>query len=299
MAYDEMTFALSLHIDPDLISRVQEIPEDCIFIEGLKARSQGWTFRYDFTERFGFDECGTVRAVDGYTVIEFVLPEAKYSDDVCSECQGTGIKRISFEDRPCYFCKGLGEELISTGTMRHAICLTTYALFWLLESALINGGRERYEQHAVYVSSVISQPGGMAFAGGVSVEFMAAITELYAELVSKPPESDRGTRAPSFEFDQAESAMVSAWLHMSLSDSDRLVHEMRAELYENGRVYVECPGQNGCSVYTSSQGMPVYFSNGQNMDSHNVDSTMQQLALMIGFAKVYEEVVKKIPQRSD
>ena len=288
LAYDAEQHALVVYINSTLQKPLQDIFGDNNIIPKRLEQNPSYSYNPNLLETPGFNSCGIASEEKDFLKISFPIPKAQYTNEPCSECSGTG-KYVHDDSRDCYFCKGEGREIFYGKTERDCICLTLNLLFQCLDFLMINNQIENFEQHAMLVTCVIGGRGGMGVGGYLSKEFTDALSrmyvELYAELEQKP------VRNPAFVFD-AQKSMVDIWVHMHIDcKAETITFDNRAILNLDGKFYIECLGENGCSLYTTS-GPNLYFDEGSVMGDHNVDSAIQQLTLLVGFAKMYEEVIE-------
>ncbi len=291
ISYDTTAYALVFHIHAKLAEEVRKLPEDNLLAESYREKFPECTFEPDCTKAFGLDNCSLQAGRDGeYLKLIFPLPKAVLLDSPCERCEGTGIRLGS----KCFYCEGTGKQADEKNKERLLICHSIHILLRYLEMPIWNKQLD-LDQHFLLVTAMGSDPGHKGIGGGVSEAFVAATRKLYDETCLMFPDAGHAGRQPDFVFDEAEEAMTDAWCHMHISSDrkDRAKIGNRAVLKPEGHIYIECPGVNGCSLYTSTS-IPYFFDDGYPLSDHNVDGTVQQLTLLVGFAKACEEIVKHL-----
>lgn len=289
VAYDASTYTLIVRIHETLADPLQDRIKQSVLIPHLQKKLPDIPFEPLITSGFGFAACSEYMPVRaGFVSLAFQIPKVAYTDMPCLDCKGTGHASFPNEEMPCYFCKGKKKEIEYGKEKRFAICQTLYLLFRHLEYAL-TPLRNTYGQHAVLVT-LADGHGHMGVGGGISRSLFNAGAILFGIWRSTCPleyQDSWGVR-----FAEAEACMARLWQRMNLTVNETVSRsENCALLHVDGHFYIQCPGENGCSLSTMRSGPSYYFEAGVSMGEHNVDNTIQQLTLLAGFAKVYETLM--------
>ncbi len=293
LSYDTQTFTVSIHIHISLMDFLQKIEPDNRLTNYIQNQNPELSLETNFKKNFGFGNCSNnLGRIDDCIVYAFQIPTMEYSNNPCTWCRGKGYQ-YDDKQRICPSCKGTKNEKLNKGSERWAICLTLSTLFRYLEYALSDvrqSGNEYAEQHVMLASNTEQRQGGMAIGGGISKDFFESCCKLYKDTLAKNLPEEPNKHPPIFIFEKAQEAMVHLWMHMNLTTEDsRIRHYTKALLKERGHFYIECQGENSCCIYTSDS-LSYFFDEGKPLCDHNIDSTMQQLTLLVGLIMVYTEV---------
>jgi hypothetical protein len=290
LSYRKENHELSIHIHEKLIAVFPSINPKNHLVERLSQFTK--IFEPDIAKNFGFDNCSANCGVrDGYQIFSFLIPsDYEITEEVCEKCQGSGK---DFLEHLCYECGGTQKKRISLYDKIFAISATLSLLFGYLEYVLDQDGLKIFfDQEIILASTVVNQVSGMDLMGGVSSSFSEKCKHCYdLENTSGPEEKASGKRVLSYKAEEAIGDLLDHFAGKELSRSDK--YDIRAEVNARGGFVVQCPGVNGCHIYTQSSGLPYFFEDGKSICDHNIDNGNQQLMLLVGFTVLYDEVVHK------
>ena len=268
----------------------------------------------NFKKFHGFNSCGEVEGIFGnFLKISFRLaPMYTISKKKCEDCKGTGKNK----DYPhykwdCFRCHGLGKELESDRTSLKAVIYTLSLLLYLLDAYdsiyLEEDNKKGYEvfeekykqQMYVLKTCVDGEMNGHALGGSGS----GFLKKKVGEYFSRGKTADKAYTSvggPYVAFEKTIEMMREAYKFLSvkpkLKDSAMGFDHIGAEGKEDGRFHLQTEGTNSCSLYADHIGIHTNWFKGSKeeqgypLSCHNVDTSFQQMILLIGLAGVTEEV---------
>lgn len=293
LSYDQNSHSINIHIHQNLIPSFQTVNPENLYLRYRTQLMRNASLESDIQKNFGFRNCSVAKGIiDDYVVLSFPIPPTAFTDNPCEECEGTGTSKHD-ETRTCYFCKGTKKQKQYRDLEWYAICVTLSLLFaYLLAFLSDEETLHSFDQHIMLFTSVENSPGRMGIGGSVSRMFLEYG---YAYFTHYKEDEERFWKALSqgrVECLEALSAMTDLWGYMNGTPIGQQKTDFRASIQENGYFYVEVPGQNGCTAAVSDHGPSGFFwDGGKSIHEHNVDSSQQQLVLLVGVLMIHNEII--------
>ncbi len=252
-----------------------------------------------FTEKFGFNDASINSGIkDGF--LEFVIPipaQTLVKNEPCRECNGSGKNYLG--ERKCFSCNGTKLNRISNTLSVRSTVATLYLLLRYLDFTFSNFS-EKNEKNKIKIPQdillSISMESGQCkggVAGGFSSEIDEKSKKLFQDLKIKEPYnfSEKAIGGPLVYLEKVHNDMVSFYGHMygrPVSESESRC-EFNASIKEDGRIYLQTIGVNGCSVYHERSGFGNMLD-GLTLTCHNIDYYLQELTLLVGVISYYQMV---------
>lgn len=272
--YDPPSRTLQIKINPACIPVLQNIPTENICIQYCKKNLGFVDFEPDIEKNFGFHNCCINNGiVNGLLSLSFpITAKLTISKKKCFACHG---KKKDWNNDPCYFCRGTGKELDRENNI-HAICATLYVLMRYLNWQCIANEKTIIPENRWGLQDIFLELDPTAGIGGeCSKEFFERIKEI-------PDDAEKDRQREMFELNNYLDGKEQ-FPAFKLYNKE---YDFRSEIKSTGRIYVEVPGQNGCSIHMA-------HGSDTEITCHNVDTPYQQIGLIVGFALITNEFYTK------
>jgi hypothetical protein len=265
---------LVLRVHKDFANIATIVEEDLPIVSYFMKEFRFSSWKGDIKKDFGFDNALKYKG-DKDDFVEFFIPIPKvkeYINEPCRYCQGRKFDTI-INDK-CGFCEGTGKEHVMNWKSAQAISASLNVFFTL---ACYPEARTsaKFPQLMTIQLSTRHDLNGSALGGEFSVSFCRWLNSFKGRFV----------------FPKAVKAMQKAAKKM-FGSIDNEGFGFRAGI-EDGGVSINVPG-NACGIYGARD---YSFENreiGGKFESHNVDTPMQQLEILIGLATLHDYARKKI-----
>jgi hypothetical protein len=312
--FDLVTKTFAVFINKECIPNLTELAANNRLLPIYKEKFPGRPYIATFERFHGFNSCGEVEGIFGnFLKLSFRLaPMYTITKRKCEDCKGTGKnKDYPYYKWDCYSCHGLGKELESDWTSLKAVINTLSLLLRLLDAYdaiyLEEDGRKGYEvfeekykqQMYVLKTCVDGEMNGHALGGSGSGFLKKKVAEYFAR-EKKANKSYEQIGGPYVAFEKAFSMMREAYKFLSvkpkLKDRAMGFDHISAVCQKDGHFHLQTEGTNSCSLYADHRGMHSWFKGseeeqGYPLHCHNVDTSFQQMILLIGLAGITEEVL--------
>ena len=274
----EKSLVLSVH--RDFINNEGNIKSDAPivahFMEEFGFKSFSGDFSSDF---FGFDQ-SLKRIGECSEFVDFLakIPATeRKTGKKCEYCHGSGKDRIRYGEK-CGHCNGRCYEIANEVGKIQALS-ASFNLFFSFACLPDKETTSRLPQ-LIRVSTVIGHNENRFFVG-IGGEYSRAICKW---LGSYPKNTD---------IEEMVSAMKSAWGKMMPYRSSRYEYGlMEASLpYGNGWLNIQCPGDR-CGL--NPLGGYVKDGEGYDFGDNNVDTTAQQITLLVSLAALHDKARKEM-----
>ena len=263
-----------------------------------------------FKTTHGFNDCGKIDGMFGnFLKISFKLnPVYIVTKKKCKECNGTGKNlRYTEYNWDCGSCHGLKKELENNQTPLRATVNTLSLLLALLDCyhAIYEeeqSPRDGAYKHQMYIirTCVDREMNGHALGGGGSGFLKKQVAQYFAH-GEAGGKSYEGIGGPYVTFETALKMMRDAYRFIYVKpktkDSDMGFDHIDAVSKADGFFHLQTEGTNSCSLYSDHHGMNPYWYKGDKeergypLSCHNVDTSFQQMILIIGLAGLTEEII--------
>jgi hypothetical protein len=295
--YDSERFTFVFEINPACIEWFPKVNPENLALRYAKDRLGCTNIETDITKGFGVQGASLYKGIeDNKAILEFAIQsKATITEAVCTECEGTKNSKWAVDLRPCYHCRAIGFEIDFQNNLRDvAISLRTLFKYLNWFSIMNDEMDEKLRtcaygrtQH-IFIENEINtgHDGSMAGAGigGYCSEEFLETMKTHARSME---------RKRSVQMFELEKYIESRALFPNINFYETESH-FRCEVNEDGGFYIEVPGQNGCSFYTSGRGRGE-----KEITCHNVDRVHQQIGLLSGFgllSKIFYEHQKTSPR---
>lgn len=270
--------ALALRLHSDFIQKALVMTPDTHLVKVLSEDLNLKAFSGDYNKDLGFEGIfknkGEKEKFIEYT---FPLPQVrKESEEKCTWCNGSG--EDSYGDRECFMCSGTGHGFIIDYRETIAASATLTALTKLLKS---------WEWDNKNTSASLPQ---LLTVGTITKLDMHG-GSLWGE-VSSPLRHWLSLHSGHDSIPEATQAMMAAHDKMfTLRDFDK--HAFKLMVWEDGALMMDCPG-NACGIHPDHHFRGE--GEGYEFNCHNVDSSAQQLTLLVGLAAIHDKARKELAQ---
>lgn len=261
---------LILRIHKEIINSkeasLQKSPIVRDFLDKLKLPE----FKEDFSKEIGFGGAFKfIREVDELAEFSVEIPQVKTkTNNKCKDCKGTGKRGERFGYDECLFCEGTGYKYAMNWNDVTAISASiTVIMMWLQYPDIDTTAKNSQ----LLTLQTITQNGmhGGSLSGDISIP-MKRILESYLGEV---------------KFTEIIDAMKVCYDRMGLlRDYDQ--YSFNAYI-NKGRFVINIPG-DACGLHPSD--WYDHKEQGYEFSCHNVDSSIQQLLLIFGLAKLHDIV---------
>ena len=272
--------AILLKVHKDFIASIKPISEDAYIVKSLKEEFKFKSFVGSFGGNFGFDNA-FIRAGEKGNFVEFVvkIPRVKkWTNEKCSNCQGSGKEMFVGSRRDCLYCEGTGEERVFDWQPAYAISASFTVFTGLTRFPKIETSAPFPQLLTVKTITGREQHGG-SLGGEYSIPCVNWLASLFGT----------GPIIP-----EMISAMKIAYNRMlGLRKFDQF-HFHASVDYKGGWLNVSCPG-NACGLNpVHGAGYDMDRGLGYKFDCHNVDTPMQQITLLASLAALHDRARKEL-----
>ncbi len=282
LSYHEKRKALCFLINSLYLEQINAIWPENLIIKQYD-NLQDFKFEANIEKNFGFNNCSVNRGItNGLLCLEFpIKPSFYFGTEECTHCEGTG--EYEFGDGVCYDCRGTGKETIqsfSTRDSAHSIYVLIRYLNSIASEAMDTITQQKDDRpitqsQLLYVQTFCAaEMNGHPIGSAVSHLFVKSIFSQNTKIIAE----------------KVEQAMIKA---------DQVIcNEKNTPKYKRGSrdyefncwirddyqsVHIQVPGTNDCCIHIDNEG---------ELTCHNVDSSTQQLELLIGLAVICDFVMR-------
>lgn len=274
LSWDEKIPAIILRIHKEFIENLRIDLQNHYMARSLMEKFKFSEFASDFNGDVGFNKVFK-RQGERDNFIEFLIKipsSEKGIKEVCYSCKGSGKDKYSGEE--CFFCDGTGQKFIRDWSQAY----TVSASFTFFSAFLQFPEKETsasFSQLMTIQTITAREMHGGSLSGEVSFLFKRWLMSLGDDDVELP---------------EVNNAMQIAYKKMyELTDYER--HSFYALKRGIGRFITSCPG-NACGLnpenWYDDQDKGYHFS------CHNVDTSLQQITLLTGLAKLHDMARREI-----
>jgi len=231
---------------------------------------------------FGFNQCcRKIGEKNDFWIFEIPIPKIKkQTNEACQYCNGTG-KSEYFSNRKCLACAGSGVEIAMDWKKIEAIS-ASLVVFFNLAMLRCEKGKEtdcKFLQLLLINTMLQKDMHGGSLGGDYSVPLVNFLRSF----------------APDTEITEMKDAMISAHRKMFGKNDKYAIYEMGAKVaYENGWLNVSCPG-SACGLHPADSWLKK--GEGYKFSCHNVDTSAQQITLIVGLAALCDKYRKEVENR--
>jgi hypothetical protein len=255
----------------------EKIPAEAPIIKHFQKQFNLDEFKLDWDESIGFGGCLKHRGrVNNFLELKLDVPQVEiWNGKECRFCQGTGKDSVFEDGSVCRYCYGQGKEREVQWRVIRGISATLTILSAFLSFSEVDAQSDT-KQLMTINTACENDFGG----GGVSGAFSVCMVNWMAS-------REQGTVKDMVE------AMKAAWARMFIREKNSLAnYSFRASLeHGNGWLNVSCPG-NASGL--NPDHVSTFENRGYQWGPHNVDSPMQQLALIAGLAALHDLARKEM-----
>ena len=274
--------SIILRVHKDFVKTTRVIPDDAPIAKNFMEKFKFSKFTGDLKKSFGFDDAFVFRGENG-DFFEFFVPVPEVKKDTgkkCSNCDGTGIDAIMKEfdeNRKCGFCDGTGKDHFFDWRPAQAVSASFNVFFSLARYPDSETSSPLPQLMVIDVVTDHDLHGG-SLGGEFSIPFYQWLKSF-----------DEGTKLPD-----VIEAMQKAQKKMFGKVNKYESFGFRAYMLRKGGIALDVPG-NACGIYNP----PDYNDDpsrktGCKFECHNVDTPMQQLALLVGLSVLHDNARKEI-----
>ncbi len=271
LGYDEKTYSLVFTINEKLADYLnKKLHPQNLYLRYAQERLIAGDVEQDILKNFGFGNISKNRGVkDGLIELSFPVGlGVKILNEICTICDGTGMRG----GYTCPFCHGTKKEIERNISLR-TVLTSFYLLVKYLNIVMTQDETGPYKdfgfQHIYFEIEVPDDGRTIGLGGNISDEFIEAI---------KNSEPD----SKCIEDAMYECMLaIEGYIQHPEWEVYKPRYEYRCKINDEGGFYLEVPGVNSCSFYTSNSGI------GENpLGCHNIDTPWQALLLIVGFGKL-------------
>jgi len=227
-------------------------------------------FKENFGRAIGYNGVFKfIKVTDSFAEFSAEIPKVKIqTKEKCHDCNGTGKRGEPWDDDKCLFCEGTGLNYIMNWKGAQLVSASLTVLMSWLRYPKIDTTAKLPQ---LLTLQTITQCG--PHGGSLSGEISIYMKDILASFLGK------------VRFTEITDAMRSCYDQMV---GLREFHKWSFDAYiENGRFIINCPG-DACGLHPSDW----YERKGEGFEfsCHNVDSSIQQLTLIAGLAKLCDLV---------
>lgn len=193
----------------------------------------------------------------------------------CSNCQGSG--QDDSGRGVCPACHGLGKDYVINNGRLSSIVATLEVLFSWLEIFRIDTGSSRLQLMTINTVFDPGQYNGLAIGG----DFSPVMSQWLGGLEMNQP------LTVAIEAMRRVDEVMRGVPREFLSG----FHFQAMSRHRLGGFYLQCPG-NSCMIHR--EGLSERLSAGDIFTCHNVDSSAQQLTLLVGLAALHDEARREL-----
>jgi hypothetical protein len=267
LKYNPTIRAIEFCINPDCIPIINAIPSETFQSHwGLEKLGLS-TFEGNILKNFGYENCSLNNGIqEGLLSISFpVKASVAISENTCFACRGT---KKDWKDASCSFCKGTGKELLKKNNL-DAICASMFVLTRYLNWRCIMRDDVVIPENKFGRQHIFLEVDPKAGIGGECSPY-------FFEQIKKIEDSVQETWLKNmFELDSYLDGNET----FPGFEMDVRKYDFRCDVSESGRIYVQVPGQNSCSIH-------MHHSTDFEFTCHNIDTVWQQVGLLSGFALI-------------
>lgn len=283
ISFDDKSKKLLFSLHEDYLKHADvEIREDNWFIKKRLEKREFKHFACDFNSDFGFEDCMKNEGVkDNFRMLSFGIPKIRYiTDKECGYCNGS--KRDEFRDDKCLWCQGSGKEIEMRWENMDAIACTIEVLMKYLHFGAENDKTTSSEKKQLLSLNTMYEKGldGGSLGGEISPCLAAWLKTLGKE----------------YQFEKAIEHMKYAENKMFMIDMNDgfSMRSFDAIVRGENRLCIGVAGDRTC-IHPVDWG---YEKNrGYEFSSRNVDTSAQQLELIIGLASVCNKYREEMRER--
>lgn len=279
LSWDRISSAIIVRIHRDFVQRFSVPLDAWIVLHFMKEFSFSF-FDGNFNGTFfGFDNA-LQKNGEGKDFISFKINIPvfeKQSDTNCSRCHGTGKEESS--ERDCLACRGEGKESVFNWKPMYAISASLTIFF---ELAFLKFNKEDktscgFPQLITIETHTEKQIHGGTLGGVYSIPLANFLSSFQ----------------PKTEITEMTDAMIGSWRKMfcKLSQYDKYSFYSQVA-NKNGWLNVGCPG-DACGLHPGAN-EAFDPGRGSKFSCHNVDTPMQQIALLAALAALCDKARKEI-----
>lgn len=276
MSYDASIHAIEFNIHPSCAELLQGMNPQNLPLKYCCEKLGFNDIETDLNKNFGINNQSINRGlVNGLINLAFPLV-APYtlSSKPCTGCGGSG-ERQTFgfgDDKKCFFCRGTGKE-IDNRTNMHEQCASIYLLTKYLNWGVLMKDENPFPKNHFGRQELFLEVDPKNGIGGECSK------NFFSELALVDTNEMQLVR----EKEMFELHSISEGRHLfpEITFYDR-EFQFRCEASEKGRIYVEVPGQNGCSIHMDHH-------QGEQFTCHNIDRPQQQFCLLAGFSMLWRD----------
>lgn len=266
--------AIILRVHNDFIGYIKEQKidfENAPIIMRLKIEFGFKNFIGDFGGNFGFDDALKRRGEkDGFTEFLIKIPKVKkITNKPCGRCNGKGKDRL--RNDKCLMCEGRGKEYKYDWKIPYAISASLKVFFML---ALFPKMETSVSFPQLMTLTTVTARGNHG--GAIHGEFSIPLAKwLNSNFCDKKEAAEK----------MKQAAMRAYKRMFGMSKFDR--YNFDAKISDVGGVMLSCPG-NATGIHPENCYKVDVGKEGYELACHNLDTPMQQLALLAGLATLHD-----------
>lgn len=283
------------HIRPEIIESLEKKYglRNYRVIE-MKAKKIGVTdFETSFDKGIGFaGGSATNRGIVG-SHLELAFPLKyciKFLDEPCEKCEGSGkddfAKEHFGEDRDCWSCRGKGKKYVDDDSFWRVWYSIETLLRYLNLSDDLPALQQDISMHC-------------AVDGRIADEFVDQLTAYFQKKETEGT-TERSIMGPDYaDIASVLDAMVEVWSFVDLRlDENDYARSTRinciGQVSRYGGFLVQCPGNRTyVALFRKKEDEGRTSEHGHETMNHNIDSSFQELTLLVGLTVLYHEVLKE------
>lgn len=277
LSLSKKPLGIILRIHQETIKVAIKIEQDAPIVVSYKKEFGFENFSSSFDKDFGFNNCFKYKGVkkDGFVEFFIKIPLIKIIlDKTCEHCGGSGKDKYITSNR-CLWCSGKGKEYIINWEIMRAIS-ASFSVFSLLF-------------HHCEVETSASKPQLLTFdtiarkeqhGGSINGEFSIPIMNWLKGF------------EPNTEFPDIAKILEETYKNLYGELERYYEYSFRAKICgTRGFLALDVPG-DACGIHGGSH----HFDDnaGSEFSCHNVDTPMQQLALLVGLTALHDKAREEI-----
>jgi hypothetical protein len=277
LSWDSAKCSLVVRIHEKFLESVGKF---CVNEETVQYVAQKYSFlkfSRELIGNIGFEDALLWRGKVG-EFVEWVIPIPcirTLLNRKCSNCQGSG--QDDSGRGVCPACHGLGKDHVINNGRLSSIVATLEVLFSWLEIFRIDTGSSRLQLMTINTVFDPGQYNGLAIGG----DFSPAMSQWLGRIETNQP-----LTVAIEAMRQVDEVMCGVSRGFSSNFHFQAMSQQRF-----GGFYLQCPG-NSCVIH--HEGLSKKFSDGDIFTCHNVDSSVQQITLLVGLAALHDQARREL-----